>query len=371
MTELDQLIEEAKRLPSVTLSASTAHYEHLNEMTTFVDDALSAHPGINELIGNNPLQVMYDNHRHHSAFMATVFSVGSYAMLARTLPWVYRAYHAHRFSYDYFPLELKNWVLAAEKSLNAEEVVPIRQIYAWMLDNHERIIQLSQRDSALEMPKDANWLEKKNAFRSAILQSDHRICLKIATEAVNVSTDIEPFYLHVLQPVLYEIGMLWEKAEISVAQEHLASAIVSRVMASVNLIVRGDLASCGKAVVAASPNEYHEIGASMVSDILEHDGWDVAYLGGSVPKDDLLEYLKKYKPSLLALSVTIPFNIDQTRDIITAIRQDEVLKNIKVIVGGRVFNDNKELWELIGADGFTANISGVRDLAAKLQRQEL
>jgi len=112
MHSLDQLILDANRLPRVPLRAATAYHDQLQEMTAFTDETLKVHPAIPELIGHNPLQVMYDNHRHHGAFMASVFLVGDYRMLARTLPWVYRAYHAHGFSYGYFPLELKTWLIA-------------------------------------------------------------------------------------------------------------------------------------------------------------------------------------------------------------------------------------------------------------------
>lgn len=363
MTSLNQLIQEADNLPQVPLRASSAHHERLKEMTSYVDDTLSCHPNIHKFIGNNPLQVMYDNHRHHGHFMSTVFKIGSYRLLARTLPWVYRAYHAHNFSYDYFPLELQTWQLIVEKSLNKEDAAPIRRIYEWMINSHSLVIELSEQKDISPIPIDIDWLETKNSFRSAILSSDHKTCLAIASTAVKTSADIEGFYQHILQPVLYEVGMLWEKAEISVAQEHLASAIVTRVMASVNLVARESVISCGKVVVAASPNEYHEIGASMISDILERDGWDVAYLGSNVPAVDLLQYLHEFKPKLLALSVTIAFNIDLTRELITAIRQDEDLKGIMIMVGGRVFNDNEGLWQAVGADGFAANLSDALSLA--------
>jgi methanogenic corrinoid protein MtbC1 len=44
-------------------------------------------------------------------------------------------------------------------------------------------------------------------------------------------TDVRTLYLEVLQPALYEIGRRWEEAEISVAQEHLASATTQSLMA--------------------------------------------------------------------------------------------------------------------------------------------
>lgn len=363
MERIEQFIQEAERLPSVSLQAATAYRDHLPEMIAFVDATLSAEPRIHALIGNNPLQLMYDNHRHHGTFMAAVFAVGSYRMLAGTLPWVYRTYHARRFSYDYFPLELKTWILAGEKHLAHDHMAAIRRVYEWMIAQHERVIVLSRQDIALEPPAASRWLPLKNDFCTAALRGDYHTCLELARSAVHTAKDIEDVYLQVLQPVLYHVGRLWEKADISVAREHLVSAIVCRVMASVNLAVRAPTVTDGRVVVAAAPDEYHEIGAMMIADILEHDGWDVAYLGGNVPDADLLQLLREFAPGVLALSVTLSYNIVNAQEVIAAIRQDTALREIRVMVGGRVFNDNEKLWQTIGADGSAVNLSDARELA--------
>ncbi len=352
----------AETLPQIPLTAATSYQLQLPEMTTFVDDQLSNTPGILDLIGGNSLQMMSDNHRHHGDFMATIFTLGSYQLLAQTLPWVYRAYHSRRFSYDYFPLELRCWIAAVEKSMPAEQSGAIITIYQWMIAQHETIITLSQQDLAPLPVVDNHWLEHKNSFRAAALRGDHHLCLKIAVDIVKKPEDISPFYLQVLQPTLYEVGTLWEKNKISAAQEHLVSAIVSRVMATANLVISEPVHLHGRVVVSACANEYHELGALMISDILELDSWDVCYLGANVPVADLLEQLRMVKPDVLALSVTMTFNINKAREIIKLMRQEPELAAIKVVVGGKAFSDNRDLWHHIGADACAADLAEARQL---------
>ncbi len=114
MLSLDSFADQAALLPSIPLESATSYQNCLPEMTAYVDEQLSKNPNILDLIGGNPLQMMHDNHRHHGAFMATVLTLGNYQLLARTLPWVYRAYHNRTFSFDYFPLELRHWIAAVE-----------------------------------------------------------------------------------------------------------------------------------------------------------------------------------------------------------------------------------------------------------------
>ena len=364
----DDIIKEASSLPLVSLKATTSYQDNISVMKKYVDDNLSSNPAIHELIGNNPLQVMYDNHTHHAAFMATVFSIGNYELLARTVPWVYRAYSAHSFSYDYFPLELKTWIVAIEKHITSDMTAEIKSVYAWMISRHENMIYLSQTEEELELLISEDWLERKTSFLAALLGGDHKKCLKIAKESISTGKDMEQFYLHIIQPAMYEIGMLWERGTISVAQEHLASAIVGRVMASTSMLEITPEKVKGKAVITSAPNEFHEIGAWMISDILEHEGWDVRYLGANTPANDLLELLRSYQPSVLAMSVTMPFNILKAIEIINIIKGDVELNKILIIVGGRPFNENIELWQSTGADYFAANATEIKTLLRDMEK---
>lgn len=362
MLSLSNFKDQASTLPCVSLAAATCYQQHLPEMTAFVDENMRKKTDIINIIGGNPLQMMYENHRHHGAFMATVFTVCNYQLLAQTLPWVYRAYHNRGFSYDYFPLELRCWITAIEEFIPADQQSAIISVYQWMIDQHATLIEFSQQELDALTMVDSAWLERKNEFRVAALRGDHRLCLKMATTCVKHPEDIIDFYLQVLQPALYEVGTLWEKNKISVAQEHLASAIVTRVMAAVNLVLIGPVSYRGRAVVAACANEYHEIGAMMIADILETDSWNVSYLGANVPAADLLDHLRREKPDILALSVTMPFNINQVAELVRQIRQDTDIASIKVIVGGRAFSGPGDLWQQVGADACAADLAAARQV---------
>jgi methanogenic corrinoid protein MtbC1 len=111
----------------------------------------------------------------------------------------------------------------------------------------------------------------------------------------------------------------------------------------------------GKAMVSAGPNEFHEVGARMVADFLEMDGWDVTYLGANTPASEIFEIIKRQKPFMLALSVATVFNLDQAQRVIQIIKNDQDTRDIKIMVGGLAFNDMPELWQNIGADGSAAN----------------
>lgn len=358
-------VSGAKKLPLLTRQQVLQYRGVQSELTVFVDEQLANRKDISVLIGNNPLQIMFANHKHHAAFMDTVFVIGNYGLLAKTLPWVYRSYHAQHFSYDYFPVELNAWSEAVSKLLPPEPARKIQMVYDWMISVHEQVIELSQTEELEPPPIKEDWLEEKNRFLANLLLGDHRSCRAQAKQYVDTIEALEEFYFYILQPAMFDIGALWEKAEISIAQEHLASSIVSRIMAQ----MAGDLdfpdCSKGKVVVSASPNEFHKVGAWMLADVLEYDGWDVHFIGANVPEDDLITFVYKVRPDLLALSVTIPFNLGKVQAIIERLKADEKTASIKIMVGGRAFIDNSDIWQTIGADGYAVNASEARGLANK------
>jgi methanogenic corrinoid protein MtbC1 len=173
------------------------------------------------------------------------------------------------------------------------------------------------------------------------------------------------FYLEVIEPSMVEIGARWERGEISVAQEHLATAISSRVMAALYpRFVLGEQTK-GRAVVTTVCEEFHELGAWMVADLLALEGWEVSYLGANTPTGDLLDMLLNLKPDLLALSSAMPFNLDRVQESIQAVRDREELAATRILVGGRIFREMDDLWRLTGADGWARDAQEAVALAGQ------
>ena len=87
------------------------------------------------------------------------------------------------------------------------------------------------------------------------------------------------------------------------------------------------------------------------ADLLELSGWNVSYLGANTPVSEVLKHLKKNLPFLLAISVTMSFNLDLTKKLIQSVRYDSDFEATKIMVGGLVINESEDLWKRLGADG--------------------
>ncbi len=361
------LVSRLDDLGPVSREAAREYESRTKDILDGVNRFMQERDDFFELIGESPVEAVLENHENHVGTIVQVLLSGRFDLLAATVPWVYRSYTAHGVTPEYFPALFTVFQGVLRDNLSREAAREILPLYDALLESHEAMIAFSARetkDAVFADPSGGLTVESR-MFRDALLSGDHRACLDMASRNVTSGEDLETFYLEIIQPAMYSVGDLWERGEISVAEEHLASAIVARVMASLYTWVLRSETRYGKAVVSAAPNEYHEIGARMVADLLERDGWTVEYLGSDIEPRSLLEHVEKTRPFLLALSVAMPFNLKKAEGIIRAVRGQAETENIRIMVGGQIFERITDLWKTTGADGYAVNAAEASRLARK------
>jgi MerR family transcriptional regulator, light-induced transcriptional regulator len=207
-------------------------------------------------------------------------------------------------------------------------------------------------------------------YLGAIREGSRRRAFAVIDEAVHRGIDLGTLYLHVFQPALREVGRLWQENEITVADEHLATALTQAAMARAFEQVFSWSDDGRYSVVAAcADTERHEVGLRMICDLLELAGWDTKYLGSTVPVDSLVAMVQRMQPDAVALSVALTPHLPRLRLMVDQIRSlipDPPL----IMVGGRPFVDDPTLATRIGAD-FTAPdaIQAVKLLQEKVARR--
>ena len=199
------------------------------------------------------------------------------------------------------------------------------------------------------MPPDYNALRTR--YLAAQLVGDRQGALRLVMEeGIAAGVTVPDLVLQVIQPAQYEIGRLWQENRISVAQEHLATAVSQLVLAHLYPHLPREARRGRTALVATVEGELHDMGARVTADFLEMAGYDVRYLGASVPADHLVAMIEETKPHLLALSTTIPTHLPMVRR--TVDRVCEATKGqLPILLGGRAFA------QVNGADWKSANVS--------------
>jgi methanogenic corrinoid protein MtbC1 len=174
-----------------------------------------------------------------------------------------------------------------------------------------------------------------NRYMKSLLSGDKASCGQVIQDLLKKKTDIKDIYINLLQQSMYKIGSLWEKNKISIATEHLATAITESLLGLIYPTLFSTNRTGKKAVICCVPNEYHQIGARMVADMFELYGWDSYFLGGNTPLGSLLDFVNKTKPHLIGISLSLRENSQYLEKIVQKIRLR--FKRIDIIVGGQAF----------------------------------
>ena len=360
---MERLQTSAAALAPVPSDAAQEFRAKLTTLLQHVNQELLANPALAGLIGNNSYNSVRERSRYYAAFLATVFSYNAYDLMAQNAVWAYQAYSSHGFAYEYFLVEAEAWRQAADLLLEAPAAGAVQAITLWRLQHHQDLIALSQENLGLALPLDPSWDQEREAFLESLLAGDYQESLHLTDWTVTDAQRLKDFYLQVIQPCMYQVGNLWQRGEISVAQEHLASIITDRVMAATYPRVAFGKPSKAKAVIMMPPEEFHELGARAVADCLAMDGWDVSYLGVKLPQADLLRFLVGSTPFFVAISLSVPCTLLDTQELVSAIKNHPELTKTRIMVGGQLFRKFPALWEVTGADGWAPDAKAAVDLA--------
>lgn len=200
----------------------------------------------------------------------------------------------------------------------------------------------SAQDAATHAKTEENcpapWPES-DAYREAALRGNHREANAALTDSLNrTGTTPARTAIHVIQPALYEIGRLWQQNKVSVAREHLATAVSVTVLAQQMATAAIPPGNGLRALFACPSGNQHALGLRMVANAFELDGWDSYYLGENVPVTSLISQVRELRPHLLGLSATLPQHLRSLRESIAALRAAMGNDCPKILIGGLVFN---------------------------------
>jgi MerR family transcriptional regulator, light-induced transcriptional regulator len=105
---------------------------------------------------------------------------------------------------------------------------------------------------------------------------------------------------HVIAPALRRIGDGWAVGQVSIAQEHRASAICERLIALNAAQPPGRPRGC--AVVATPPGERHGLPALMATACLREDRWLVHHLAADLPVAEVARFAEDVAATLVVFS---------------------------------------------------------------------
>ena len=141
------------------------------------------------------------------------------------------------------------------------------------------------------------------------------------------SRSLDTALSEVVLTAVREVGDRWERGEISVAQEHFATELIS-----------GRLRGLGRewgdglgpsAVLACPPGERHDVGLVCCGLALDRRGWRVTYLGADTPVDALESVVRTVTPSVVVIGAILAEPLNAAAPALSRLAE-----RVPVAVGG-------------------------------------
>ncbi len=338
-----------------------------SQARTLVDRAsaaLARDANIAQLTGGQPADVLFGDQVGHVSFMGSTLHVRSALCLVEVLVWTAGRYAAQGFGPDLLPTQHRAWQSAIREVLVPQVPVDgLLALYDAMIARNDELLALA-RAPLPDVAVSPEFEQDARRFLDALLRPSETDAEAVLPDCGKAAGEIPVWWEQVITPALHKMGRLWYSGDITVAQEHMGTAIAQRVLSRcfprLPDVPRRPETLC----VAAAPNEFHDVGASMVRDTLQLAGFDVRYTGANTPADSIVALIRDGGARALLVSTTMPFNLFETRELVRVVHQ--TVPGMHVVVGGQAYRSDPGLWQHVGADAYVPRLSRVVD---HLERQ--
>jgi DNA-binding transcriptional MerR regulator/methylmalonyl-CoA mutase cobalamin-binding subunit len=209
-------------------------------------------------------------------------------------------------------------------------------------------------------PEDGHFAACLNAIEKLDPQ-DLRFHLEKAAGALPQPRLVE----ELIVPLLETMGVMWERGNIRVVHEHVASAVIRAFLENLQSIyVAAD--SAHSVVVGTPLRQNHEIGALIACSTAESEGWKITYFGSGLPAEEIAAAATRRGAIAVALSLVYPLDDPYLAPELKRLRRilgDES----EIIVGGRAAPGYSESLKDISAKT-VSNIAEFRETLRSIRK---
>lgn len=250
------------------------------------------------------------------------------------MPSPHRTSGGHRL-YSQYEIDMLKWLIARQdEGMSISNAIELwQQIENEANDPLETMPLPDEEEKGYAVSISGDSLvELREAWIDACLAFNEQAAQHILAQAFALFP-VETVCIEVLQKGLVEVGEGWYEGNVSVQQEHFASAQALRqlevLLASMSTAVRH-----GRILVACPPFEQHTISPLMIALMLRRRGWDVVYLGANVPLQRLESTVTQVEPQLVILAAQTLVSAASLREMANLLAELKV----PLAYGGAVFN---------------------------------
>lgn len=151
---------------------------------------------------------------------------------------------------------------------------------------------------------------------------------------------VQAVYEQLLTPALNAMTPSGDE-NIDIWNEHVRTSMIKSIIENMMPFVMAERDAVGTpkaktVAVFCPPEEYHDIGARMATDILTIHGYDATLVGANTPLRVFQAGLLSRPADYVAISISNPYHLIAARNIISSLR--ESFPGIKIVAGGHAIS---------------------------------
>ncbi|MGI9166046.1 MAG: B12-binding domain-containing protein [Pyrinomonadaceae bacterium] len=143
----------------------------------------------------------------------------------------------------------------------------------------------------------------------------------------------------VVTPAMRQIGDLWHRGELTIADEHLATQTAMAALQKLRSVIQVAPPSESKALICGVEGDLHELPIHLSHALLEADGWGVINLGPNTPFFAQVEALAKHRPQLLCVSAKLMTDPDRLARDYAQVLKAARKSHSAIVLGGDALAD--------------------------------
>jgi MerR family transcriptional regulator, light-induced transcriptional regulator len=202
-------------------------------------------------------------------------------------------------------------------------------------------------------------------FTQLSLTGEAHVLLDFVDNCLTTGSSVETIYVDLLAPAARRLGEYWEEDSEDFVGVTMGLWRIQEILRELTLrIPPKSRPGHGQrsALFSAVPGEQHSFGTLMVSECFQRAGWDTDALIEPT-QSELNGKLAKRHYDLVGLTVSRDCSTASLSRLINTIKAVSSNPNIRVLIGGRVVNEQPDLVEECGADATASDAPSAVALA--------
>jgi methanogenic corrinoid protein MtbC1 len=194
-----------------------------------------------------------------------------------------------------------------------------------------------------------------DSFLELALAGDRTQAVRLTLDLVDDGFPLPAVLTSVVGAAQCEVGRRWQRAELTVADEHLVTGISQAALSALTANGRQPAAE-GTVVVACAEGDWHALPSQLFAESLRALGQGVLHLGASVPAADVGTLLERRRADALVVTCSLPLSYRGVASLADAAHR----RHIPVLAGGRALTPGRAF--TLGADAWAADVASAAEI---------